>query len=175
MMKKDYIIATFMDDEKVMDATKKVVSKNINIFDIYTPFPVHGLDEAMGIKRSILPYVTLVAGLTGGIIAFAGMSYIFNISWPINIGGKPFMSIPSFIPITFEMTVLFGAHTTVAAFLALNKLFPGKQPVIIDPGQTEDKFIMAIDKDETNVDDITALLKENGAVEVRVQNIDLSI
>jgi len=174
-MKKDYVIAKFECDEKIMNATKKVVSKNINIHDIYTPFPVHGLDEAMGITRSMLPYVTLVAALCGGTLAFFGMAYIFNISWPINIGGKPFMSIPSFIPITFEMTILFGAHTTVAAFLLMNKLFPGKQPVIIDPAQTEDMFIMAIEKDGTNLEDVTALLKEHGAVEVEVQNIDLNV
>ncbi len=174
-MKKDYVIATFECDEKVLHATEKVVAKNIDIYDIYTPFPVHGLDEAMGIKRSILPYVTLLAGLTGMILAFSFQMWVFNISWPVNFGGKPFMSVPSFLPITFEFTVLLGAHTTVAAFLAINKLFPGKQPTIIDPAQTEDKFIMAIDKEKANVDDLTNLLKEQGAVQVEVQNLDLSI
>ncbi len=174
-MNKDYVIATFLDDEKLLHSTEKLVSKNIEIYDIYTPFPVHGLDEAMGIKRSFLPYITLLAGLTGMVLALSFQMWVFNIDWPINIGGKPFMSIPSFLPITFEFTVLIGAHTTVAAFLAFNKLFPGKKPVIIDPAQTDDKFIMAIDKNKTNLDDVTALLKEGGAVEVRVQNIDLSI
>ena len=92
----------------------------------------------------------------------------------MNIGGKPSNSIPAFIPVSFELTVLFGAHTTVAAFLAINKLFPGKKPVIIDPAQTEDKFIMAIEKDGNNVEDITKLLTEEGALNVEVKNIDLN-
>jgi len=173
-MKKDFVIATFECDEKLLHTTEKVISKNIDIYDIYTPFPVHGLDEAMGIKRSVLPYVTFAAGLTGLLIAMGFQVWTSAIDWPNIIGGKPFLSIPAFIPITFEITILLGAHTTVAAFLLMNKLYPGKQAVIIDPGQTDDKFIMAIEKDKTNVEDVTALLKENGAIEVRVQNIDLN-
>lgn len=174
-MKKDFVLATFDCDEKVLHATEKVRDKNIDIYDIYAPFPVHGLDEAMGIKRSILPYVTFLAGATGLCLALGFQIWTSAVDWPTIIGGKPFISLPAFIPITFEITVLLGAHTTVLAFLVINKLFPGKQPTIIDPRQTEDMFIMAIEKDKANVDDVTALLKEQGAVEVRVQNIDLSL
>lgn len=174
-MKKDFVLATFECDEKVLHTTEKAVDKNIEIYDIYTPFPVHGLDEAMGIKRSILPYVTFAAGTTGLLLAIGFQIWASAVDWPTIIGGKPFISLPAFIPISFEFTVLLGAHTTVLAFLILNKLYPGKKPVIIDPAQTDDKFIMAIEKDKVNVDDVTALLKENGAVEVKVQNIDLSI
>lgn len=173
-MKKDFVLATFECDEKLLHTTEKVVAKNIDIYDIYTPFFVHGLDEAMGIKRSILPYVTLFAGAMGLSIALGFQIWASAFDWPTIIGGKPFISIPAFIPISFELTVLFGAHTTVLAFLAINKLFPGKKPFIIDPGQTENLFIMAIEKDKANVDDITALLKENGAVEVKVQNLELN-
>lgn len=173
-MRKDFIIATFDDDEKVLHATERAVDKKISIYDIFTPFPVHGLDEAMGIKRSILPYVTLLAGAAGLMTAIGLQVYTSAIDWPMNIGGKPSNSIPAFIPVSFELTVLFGAHTTVAAFLALNKLFPGKKPVIIDPAQTEDKFIMAIEKDGNSVDDVTKLLTDEGAVSVEVKNIDLN-
>jgi hypothetical protein len=173
-MKKDFVIAIFECDEKLLHTTEKVVSKNIDIYDIYTPFPVHGLDEAMGIKRSILPYVTFAAGMTGLLLALGFQIWTSAFSWPTIIGGKPFISLPAFIPITFEITILLGAHTTVAAFLFMNKLYPGKKPVIIDQGQTDDKFIMAIEKSKTNVDDVTSLLKENGAIEVKVQNIDLN-
>jgi hypothetical protein len=173
-VKKDFVIATFECDEKLLHTTQKVVSKNIDIYDIYTPFPVHGLDEAMGIKRSILPYVTFAAGAMGLMIALGFQYWTSAVDWPIKVGGKPFASIPAFIPIAFEITVLLGAHTTVAAFLLMNKLYPGKQAVLIDPAQTEDKFIMAIEKNKTNVDDVTALLKENGAIEVKVQNLDLN-
>tara|TARA_B100001971_G_C18268036_1_gene596560 strand:+ start:137776 stop:138300 length:525 start_codon:yes stop_codon:yes gene_type:complete len=173
-MRKDFIIATFDDDEKVLHATEKAMDKKISIYDIFTPFPVHGLDEAMGIKRSILPYVTLLAGAAGLATALALQIWTQAIDWPMNFGGKPANSIPAFIPVSFELTVLFGAHTTVAAFLVINKLFPGKKPVIIDPAQTEDKFIMAIEKDGNNVDDVTKLLSEEGALSVEVKNIDLN-
>lgn len=173
-MRKDFIIATFDDDEKLLHSTEKARDKNINIYDIFTPFPVHGLDEAMGIKRSILPYVTLLAGAMGLGVAIALQVYTSAIDWPMNIGGKPALSIPAFIPVSFELTVLFGAHITVGAFMALNRLYPGKKPLILDPAQTDDKFIMAIEKQGHNVEDVTSLLKEHGAVDIKVQNIDLN-
>jgi hypothetical protein len=173
-MKKDFVLATFDCEEKLLHSTEKAMDKKIEIYDIYTPFPVHGLDEAMGIKRSILPYVTFLAGASGLMLALGFQIWTSAVDWPTVIGGKPFISIPAFIPITFEITVLLGAHTTVLAFLVLNKLYPGKKPLILDPAQTEDKFIMAIEKDKANVDDVTALLKEHGAIEVKVQNVDLN-
>lgn len=172
-MKKDFLIAVFEDDMQVMEATKKAREKNMPIYDIYTPFPVHGLDEAMGIKRSILPYVTLVAGIGGLLCAIALQVWTSAIDWPIIVGGKPFNSIPAFVPIAFELTVLFGAHTTVAAFLALGKLFPGKQPYLFDASQTSHSFVMAFDKSAVNVEDVTKMVKEYGALEVREESASL--
>ena len=172
-MKKDFILATFEDDRHVLAATKKARDKNMQIFDIYTPFPVHGLDEAMGIKRSILPYVTLAAGAMGLMVAIALQVYTNAIDWPIIVGGKPFNSIPAFVPISFELTVLFGAHTTVAAFLALNKLYPGKQPHIFHPEQTCHTFIMAFEKNSVNAEEVSKLVKEFGAVEVKEESADV--
>lgn len=172
-MKKDYLIATYDCEEKLMEATKKVKAKKIEIYDIYTPFPVHGLDEAMGIKRSILPYVTLIAGAMGLATALALQIWTSAVDWPMNIGGKPSNSIPAFIPVSFELTVLFGAHITVGAFLALNKLWPGRQPTILDPAQTEDKFLMVIPKVGNQQDDVTHLLKEYGALTVESKHVDL--
>lgn len=169
-MKKDFLLATFEDDIPVLAATKKARDKNIAIYDIYTPFPVHGLDEAMGIKRSILPYVTLLAGAMGLMTAIAMQVYLNGIDWPIIVGGKPPVSVPAFVPIMFELTVLFGAHTTVLAFLVLNKLYPGKKPVVFDKDQTCHKFIMAFDKSAVNVEEVSKLVKEHGALEVKEQS-----
>ena len=169
-MKKDFIIAAFEDDRPVLAATKEAKSKNIAIYDIYTPFPVHGLDEAMGIKRSILPYVTFVAGLTGFLCALGLQVYANGYAWPVNVGGKAPIALPAFVPIMFELTVFFGAHITVLAFLALNKLYPGKKPVVFDPDQTCHKFIMAFEKGAVNVDEVTSLMKEHGAVEITEQS-----
>ncbi len=169
-MNKDFIIATFEDDIPVMEATKKARDRKIPIYDIYTPFPVHGLDEAMGIKRSVLPYVTLVAGATGLMTALLLMIGTNGIDWPLIVGGKPALALTAFVPISFELTVLFGAHTTVAAFLFLNKLYPGKKPVVFDTEQTCHKFIMAFDKSKVNAEEVESLVKEHGAVEIKTQS-----
>ncbi|MCT4642980.1 MAG: DUF3341 domain-containing protein [Bacteriovoracaceae bacterium] len=174
-MKKDFVLAIYDCEEKLLEATHKAMDKKINIYDIYTPFPVHGLDTAVGIKRSILPYVTLVAGLTGMALALALQVWISAYDWPTNIGGKPFISLPAFIPITFEFTVLLGAHTTVAAFLFINKLFPGRKPVIFDINQTSHTFVVAIEKEGTDIEQVSRFYKENGAIEVREQTQDLSL
>lgn len=173
-MKKDFVIAIYDCEEKLLKSAEKARDKKIEMYDVYTPFPVHGLDDAMGIKRSFLPYVTFIAGASG--LAFALVLQIWTsaFDWPTIIGGKPFISWPAFVPISFELTVLFAAHTTVLAFLVYNKLFPGKKPVIIDSEQTCSKFVIAIEKEKANVEDVTNLLKEHGAIEVRVQNVDLN-
>lgn len=173
-MKKDFILAIFDDDETLLKGAEKAKDKKIDIYDIYTPFPVHGLDEAMGIKRSILPYVTFLAGATGLTLAMALQIWTSAIDWPIIVGGKPFASIPAFIPVSFELTVLFAAHTTVLAFLVLNKLYPGKKPLILDPSQTDHRFVLAVEKNKVNADEVMALMREQGAIEVKVQNVDLN-
>ena len=171
-MKKDFVLAIFDDDQKLLKGAFKARDKNIEMYDVYTPFPVHGLDDAMGIKRSWLPYVTFVMGAVGLSVAMGFQIWTSAFSWPIIIGGKPFVSWPAFIPVTFEVTVLFAAHGTVAAFLIYNKLFPGKEPFILHAEQTCNKFIIAIEKDKVNVEDVTKLFQEQGAVEVQVKNVD---
>ncbi|MBD64542.1 MAG: hypothetical protein CME62_05015 [Halobacteriovoraceae bacterium] len=172
-MKKDFVLGIFDDDEKMLSSAFKASDKNIPMYDCYTPFPVHGLDDAMGIKRSFLPYVTFLAGAFGLSCAVALQVWTSAIDWPTNIGGKPFISWPAFLPISFELTVLFAAHTTVAAFLVYNKLWPGKNPVIMNPEQTCNKFVIAIEKDKVNVDDVTNFFKDTGAIDVQVKNFNI--
>ncbi len=171
-MKKDFLLAIYDCEEKLLHSAEKARDKNIEMYDVYTPFPVHGLDDAMGIKRSFLPYVTFVAGTIGLIFAFGFQVWTSAFDWPMIIGGKPFISWPAFIPISFEVTVLFAAHATVGAFCVHNKLFPGKKPMLVHPEQTCSKFIIAIEKDKVSVEDATILFKEHGAIEVKVQNVD---
>ena len=173
-MKKDFLLAIFDCEEKLLHSAEKARDKKVNMYDVYTPFPVHGLDDAMGIKRSILPYITFVAGAFGLTLALGFQIWTSAFDWPTIIGGKPFISIPAFIPITFELTVLFAAHTTVLSFLVINKLYPGKKPVIMHDEQTCNKFIIAIEKENANVEDLTAMFKEQGAIEVKVQNVDMN-
>ncbi|MAZ49612.1 MAG: iron ABC transporter [Halobacteriovoraceae bacterium] len=173
-MKKDFVVAIFDDEEKLLSGAFKARDKNMEIYDVYTPFPVHGLDDAMGIKRSFLPYVTFLAGAAGLTLAVSYQVWTMAIDWPINVGGKPFISWPAFVPISFELTVLFAAHTTVAAFLVYNKLFPGKNPVIMHPEQTCNKFVVAMEKDKVSLEDAKALFSEHGALEVKIQNVDMN-
>jgi len=168
-MKKNFILGIFDDEEELVHACEKVVHENIDIYDVYTPFPVHGLDDLLKIKRSHLPYVTFAAGFTGCVLAFAFQIYVSAIAWPIDIGGKPMMSIPAFVPVGFEITILFGALTTVAAFFAAAKIFPGKKAVLLDDRQTCHKFVLAIE--ESSAIDSAAVqgsLKELGASEVKL-------
>lgn len=174
-MKKDFILAIFDCEEKLLKGAFKASDKNIDMYDVYTPFPVHGLDDAMGIKRSILPYITFLAGAAGLALAMGFQIWTSAIAWPTIIGGKPFASIPAFIPITFEITVLLAAHTTVISFLVLNKLFPGRRPLILHEEQTCNKFVMAIEKDKADFEQVSTLMKEQGAIEVKLQNADMSI
>ncbi len=172
-MKKDFLLAIYDCEEKLLESAEKARDKQIEMYDVYTPFPVHGLDDAMGIKRSFLPYVTFIAGATGLMFAMGFQLWSSVIDWPTIIGGKPFASVPAFVPVTFEITVLFAAHTTVLAFLISNKLFPGKSAVVMHDEQTCSKFVIALEKDKVNVDDVTNLFKEHGAIEVSERNVDV--
>lgn len=171
-MKKDFILAIFDDEEKMIASAESVRSKQIDIYDFYTPFPVHGLDELLGIKRSILPYVTFLAGAAGLGFAIFLQVYTSAVDWPINVGGKPFLSGPAFIPIGFELTVLFAAHTTVGAFCALNKLFPGKKPVIFHENQTDHKFVLVIEKNNNDISELKSIIGD-GAEDVYVKNMEM--
>ncbi len=172
-MNKSYLVATFENDEKMLHAAQKVHAKRITIYDIFTPYPMHGLDELLEIKRSRLPIVTFFAGLTGFAVALSFQYWTSVVSWPINVGGKPFNSLPAFIPITFELTVLIGALTTVGAFLYKGKLFPGQQPKLFDELVTDNQFVIAIETSKLGSEKgaIESLLKNEGATSVVVKEV----
>ena len=166
-MNKKFILGIYDDEETLVHAAEKI-SKKVDIYDIYTPFPVHGLDDLLKIKRSWLPYVTFGAGAFGLLFALLFQSWVSAVDWPLNIGGKPFLSIPAFIPVAFEITVLFGALATVGAFFAVGKLFPSKKEVLFDQRQTCHKFVLAIEHGDYNADDVQKDLRELGATEVKI-------
>ena len=174
-MRSSVLIATFPHVEGMLAAVRKARREMLRVYDVYTPFPVHGLDEALGVRHTKLPKVTLIAGLTGLAFALSLQFYANVLDWPLNVGGKPDNTTLAFIPISFELTVLFAGLTTVAAFLLRTKLFPGKQPWLPATGVTDDTFAVVIRKpsiEETHQRAL-ALLKECGAASVTESEADL--
>ena len=163
------LFGVFSDEEDMMKAGEFLKDHKVPIHDIYTPFPVHGLDEILQIRRSRLPYVTFLAALLGCGFAFWFQIWTSKASWPLNIGGKPFNSFVAFIPVAFEITVLFGALITVAFFFYRCGLFPGKEEKTLDKSITNYNFVIAIEHNTSAIDPdyVTQVMKAYGASEVR--------
>lgn len=162
------IAGIFVDEHKTVEAARKVREMGFTKFDAITPYPVHGMEEAMGIKRSVIPYVTFVGGLVGCASAYALTVWTSAYDWPINVGGKPYVSLPAFIPIMFELTILFAALSSVSAFAWFCKL-PKIDPPIIDPDLTSHKFAIYIAEDDAAFDagKIEQLFRSAGATDVK--------
>lgn len=167
------IYAMYDDDEVLKDGAKKLVSKGIKIAEVFSPFPVHGIDPIIGVKDTRLGIMAFIYGLTGLVVATIGMRYMMIVDWPMNIGGKPNFSylenILSFIPVTFEFTVLCAAHGMAITYLLVNKTLPGMPAQNPDPRTTDDKFVMevrAIDNKKFTVNELESLVKETGIVEI---------
>jgi len=158
-----YITAYYSDEVDLLKGVKLIRSKGLEIADVLTPFPVHGLDSVMGMKRSRLSVVAFAGGAIGAISGFAFQTWVFTSAYPINFGGKPLFSVPSFIPVTFELTVLFAAFAMVIAFFITNKIGPGAKTVIHDERITDDRFLVVVKMDETKSDNALSILKEAGA------------
>jgi hypothetical protein len=167
----NYILGVYDDEDEVLHAVSEVKSKGIKIEEVYTPFPIHGLDTALGHPRTRLPIAAFMFGCLGLVCAQALINYTMVFDWPMIIGGKDFFALPDWIPITFEGTVLFTAFGLVTTFCISNDLYPGKKPEILDIRITDDRFVMAInvDKNKKSAADIEKALKDSGAVEVNVK------
>jgi hypothetical protein len=167
---KKFVVGSFDDEAVLFPAVKNVRKAGYKIHDVYTPFPIHGLDHAMGLRETSLHTAGFIFAATGTTTALSCISWIFTKDWPLNIGGKPNFALPAWIPITFELTVLFSAVGMVLTFCYLCQLAPGVKKHHFHKRATDDLFVMAIEcTDKTNTDDLLALLKANGAVETDVQ------
>lgn len=162
------VVGIWLDDHALVEAAAKVRDSGFRKFDAITPFPVHGLEEAIGIQRSMIPWVTFIAGVTGAACGLGLQFWTSAVDWAINVGGKPFFSGPAFIPVTFELTILFAALASVGALIALCGL-PKVDPPIIDPDLTSHKFALFIPETDVGYDAsrVEQMLKSLGAQEVR--------
>lgn len=168
-MSRKTVYGIFDDEEVLLNSVKEIKSNNIDIKEVYTPFPVHGLDKALGLKETRMAIAAFVYGCLG--ITFAGLM-IYNImiiDWPMNIGGKPnftfYHNVPSFVPVMFECTVLFAAHLMSITYLIKCGLFPGAKSENPDPRTTDDKFLIELEL-EGSTKKIKDLLSKTGASEI---------
>ena len=165
------IHAIYTDDDVLMNAVKKVKIARHHIEEIYTPLPVHGRDKAMGLAPTRLAIASFMYGCVGLAISIIMMNFIMIEDWPQDIGGKPSFSyienMPAFVPIMFELTVFFAAHLMVITFYLRSRMWPFKKAENPDPRTTDDHFLMEIAV-HGNVNELTDLLKDTGAVEINL-------
>ena len=159
----------FDDDDILLDAVKEIVKNKMHIYEVYTPFPVHGLDKVMGLEPTRIAIAAFIYGCIGITVAILMMNYIMIVDWPQNIGGKPSFSfienMPAFVPIMFEMTVFHAAHLMVITFYLRSRMWPLKKAENPDPRTTDDHFLIEISTDKP-VAGLEKLLKDSGAVEI---------
>ncbi|HEY9045442.1 MAG TPA: DUF3341 domain-containing protein [Ohtaekwangia sp.] len=172
---KNFVVGVFDNEEVLLDGIGKVRSTGLKIHDVFSPFPVHGIDDALGLKKSRLPRAAFLFGLTGTSLALTMQIWMLGYDWPMIIGGKNFASLPPFIPVTFELTVLLSALGMVATFMIISDLKPYRWPRQFDVRSTDDKHVMAIDlalNGGKSKDEISRILKDAGASEVNEKNFE---
>ena len=164
----------YNDEEVLLHAVKKAKEDHLEIIDVYSPFPVHGLDNILGLTESRIHIAGFIYGLIGCLSAFLFMTWVFTRDWPIIFGGKPYFSALSFIPITFEVTVLFASVGMVVTFYTICGMGPGVDNPTLDDRITDDKFCIAFDVDDADAAKQAALrqfLTDTGAEEVNFKSI----
>ena len=141
------IMAEFDSASDLVAAARKTHEAGYRKIDAYSPFPVEELAEAIGFHKNRVPMVTLIGAMIGGISGYLMQYWISAVAYPLNIGGRPYHSWPSFIPVTFEMTILFGGISAVLGMLALNGLPMPYHPVFNVPRfvmATKDRFFLIV-------------------------------
>jgi Protein of unknown function (DUF3341) len=173
MAVKKFVVGCFDDEQVLFPAVKKVRNAGYKIHDVYTPFPIHGLDKAMGLRETSLHTAGFIYGITGTTTALSFISWVFTKDWPLNFGGKPHFALPAWIPVTFELTVLFAAVGMVLTFCYLCQLAPFVRKHHFHLRATDDLFVMAIEcNDKTNEGEVKAFLQNAGAMEINTQEAE---
>ena len=169
MASKQTYYALYNDDDILLSAVEKIRESKIDIKEVYTPFPVHGLDKVMGLKETRIAIAAFLYGCIGIAVGSFMMYYKMIVDWPQNIGGKPSFTflenMPAFVPIMFEMTVFHAAHLMVITFYLRSRMWPLKKAENPDPRTTDDHFLIEITSDKSEVR-LKKFLKLTGAVEI---------
>ena len=169
----NYIVGVYEDEDVLLKAITQVRAGGVKIHEVYSPFPVHGIDDVLGYKGSRLSVVAFLFGLLGTSLALTMQLGMMTVDWPMIIGGKDYAPIPSFIPVTFELTVLLASFRKVGTFMIISNLKPWGKPKLFDKRITDDKHIVAIDLGKNKVEEaaISSLLKASGASEVNLKTL----
>jgi hypothetical protein len=149
------LMAEFDSPTDLVSAATAAREAGYKKMDGYSPFPIHEMDEALGIKRTILPVLVFFGGLTGTAVGFLMQYYMLVIDYPLNVGGRPYLSMPAYIPVMFECTILLAAFTAVFGMIALNGLPQPYHPVFNAPRfslASRDKFFLAIEAADEKFD-----------------------
>lgn len=167
-MSKRVLIGVFENEADTLSAVRQSRAGGYRIVDVHAPYAVHGMEEAMGLGASRIPWLVFALALLG-----AGFKVWFEfwttaVDWPLNVGGKPFNSLPAFVPVTFEVMVLFAAVGAVLSFFVVCRLFPGKKAVLPVAGVTDNRFAVVLEQSDSTFDaaKVAAMFRHGGAVEV---------
>lgn len=172
---KHFVVGVFDDEDILLSGIKKVRKSGVKIQEVYSPFPVHGIDDALGYKKSRLPIAAFLFGMTGTSLALTMQIGMLGFDWPMIIGGKNFASLPPFIPVTFELTVLLAALGMVGTFMIVSDMKPYKWPRQFDVRSTDDKHVMAIDLSANagkSKEELAQILRDSGASEVNEKSFE---
>jgi hypothetical protein len=173
METKVLVNALYGDDEIILNACKKLRDAGVKVKDVFSPFPIHGIDPVIGVPRTRLAVCAFLYGITGAALGTFMMWYMMVYDWQINVGGKPnfeyFYNVPAFIPITFECAVLCAAHGMALTYFLRNWILPGVNPKNPDPRTTDDKFLLQVEINGADADKVVNMLKQTGAEEVTVK------
>ncbi len=172
-MKNKIIHAIFDDEQDVLGVVQALKDNKVSVNEVYSPFPIHGLDPVLGLKETRMAITAFIYGCIG--LCFGGLLIYYIMisgvgkSWPMNIGGKPnftfYHNLPAFVPIMFECTVLFAGHLMSITYLFRNKLYPGSKTTSPDPRTTDDKFLVEFSYSD-NRSIINKILKEFNVSEI---------
>jgi hypothetical protein len=173
MAVKKFVVGCFDEEGALFDAVKKVRKSGYKLHDVYTPFPIHGLDKAMGLRDTSIHTAGFLYAIFGTTSMLSFMTWCFTTDWPWNIGGKPHFALPAWIPITFEFTVLCACVGMVITFCYLCQIAPFVKKHHFHPRSTDDLFVMVIEcTDKTNDSEVSSFLGNLGAKEINVQHAE---
>lgn len=143
-MSRRLLVAVFSGEHAIRDAARDARERGYTIAEAYTPYAVHGLDTAMGLRPTRFGWLTFVLGAAGAAFMMWYQLWMSSSSWPLNVGGKPYHSVPAFVPVTFELMVLLAGVGSVVGFLAISRLWPGRRARIVHPRSTDDSFVLVL-------------------------------